>query len=214
MRHYLVDVQLPVRPTGGERFIDLDLAGRISGLARNKLVGNAAIIRDEKREMIRGGFAGERHRRRTAVGGKFAAAAMWVWLIWSGNAFAANCDKHRRIVRLLAERTWFAILVPEIRAVLVDLERERRTIDRGFFAKIFREINCRSSAGNIYNDATLASVLRLHQLHFCAGAAAFCDAPDLFVGRFAKGKNKFFEIDLFLRRIPIRTRNRARRAIR
>src|SRR5438132_1039654 len=59
----------------------------------------------------------------------------------------------------------------------------------GLLTKIFRDINYQSSAGNIYNDAALASVLRLHQLHFRAGAAAFCDAPDLFVGRFAKGKN-------------------------
>src|ERR1700730_9423938 len=114
---------------------------------------------------------------------------MRVWLIWSGDAFAANCDKHRRIVRLITERTWLAILDPEIRPILVDLECERRAVDHGFFAKIFRDINYRSSAGNSYNDAALASVLRLDQLHFRAGAAAFRDAADLFVGRFAEGKN-------------------------
>src|SRR6202163_410222 len=105
---------------------------------------------------------------------------MRVWLIWSGDAFAANCDKRRGIVRLIAERTWLAILDPEIRPVLVDLECERRAIDRGFFAKIFRDINYRSSAGNIYNDAALASGLRLRQLHLRGGAAGLCDAADLF----------------------------------
>src|SRR4029077_18534200 len=112
---------------------------------------------------------------------------MRVWLIWSRNAFAANCDKHRRIVRLITERTWLAILDPKIRPILVDLECERRAVDHGFLAKIFGDIDYRSSAGNSYNDAALASVLRLHQLHFRAGAAPFCDAPDLFIGRFTKG---------------------------
>jgi len=44
----------------------------------------------------------------------------------------------------------------------------------------------------------------LFQPHFRTGAAAFANAADLFVGRFAKRKNRFLKIGFFiLTRLPV-----------
>jgi len=42
MRHRFVDDQLPIGPTGRERFVDVDLARRFSVLPRNQFVGSAS----------------------------------------------------------------------------------------------------------------------------------------------------------------------------
>src|SRR5690242_15693060 len=74
-------------------------------------------------------FAGRGHRRRTSCCIKFFAdASVWIWFGHAGrNRFATERDEHRRIVRLIAERTWFAVFDPEISPILFDLEREWRS---------------------------------------------------------------------------------------
>ena len=123
MRHRFVDHQLPIRPTGSERLVDVDLAGRLSVFAREKFVRDRALVRDEEREMIRRGFARGRHRRR-ATGRRHFICTMRIFRFRCGrwNAFAANGHKHGRIIWLIADRIWFAVLNPEVRPVVVDLE--------------------------------------------------------------------------------------------
>ena len=54
VRHDLVDDQLPVGPTGRERLSDFNPACRtVPCLARNQLVGDRAVVRDEEGKMIR-----------------------------------------------------------------------------------------------------------------------------------------------------------------
>ena len=57
-----------------------------------------------------------------------------------GNAFASNCDKHNGIIWLIAERTRFAILDPEIGPVVVNLECERGSGDCDVTPEIFCDI--------------------------------------------------------------------------
>jgi hypothetical protein len=47
-------------------------------------------------------------------------------------------------------------------------------------------------------------------VHFRAGASAFADVADLFIGRFAESENRFLEIGFFFRLILIRNRTRNR----
>jgi hypothetical protein len=47
MRHHFINNELPIRPTGRERFIDVDLAGRFAILSRSKFIGDRAVICDE-----------------------------------------------------------------------------------------------------------------------------------------------------------------------
>ena len=58
VRHDLIDGQLPVGPTGRERFIERELAGGMAELSRGEIISNFAILRDEEREMIRCGVRG------------------------------------------------------------------------------------------------------------------------------------------------------------
>ena len=193
VRHRLIDRQLPVGPTSRERFIDVDLARRCAILSRNKFVSDPAIIRDEEREVIWCLCARRRHCRRASGRSQVRASAMWIWCCLCGrNTFPADRDQHRRIIRLIRHRIRFAILNPKIRPVIVDLETERTAVDWDVASKIFRDIKTRFFSAQRNRNATFVSPAtagRRFEPYFRAGATAFGRAPDLFVGRFAEGKD-------------------------
>ena len=49
VRHRLVNRQLPIRPTGRQRLVQLDLASRFAILSRSELVSDRAVVRDKQR---------------------------------------------------------------------------------------------------------------------------------------------------------------------
>ena len=56
---------------------------------------------------------------------------MWIACrFYNWYAFSPNRDENCRIVRLIAERTGFPVLDPEIGPIILDFQCERRVLDR------------------------------------------------------------------------------------
>ena len=85
--------------------------------------------------------------------------------------------------------------MPKIRPVIVDPQRKGAARQRRSLAQVLRHIEGPGLVPQVNDDAALVSALRLGQLHFRAGAAAFPDPGDLFLRRFGEGEHRFFDFD-------------------
>src|SRR5947207_12159293 len=122
MRQHLVDLELPVRPAGGEGSNDVDVAARSALFTRSEFVGDRAVVGHEQGEMIWRFLIRCRHRRRTAGRWHFGSA-VWIRSRRRGSrkSFARDCDEHGGIIWLISDGTRLAVLDPEIGPVVYDL---------------------------------------------------------------------------------------------
>ena len=64
MQQRAIDHQLPIRPAGRQRRVQIQLPAGAARLSRHQLVGHAAVIREKEREPIRRAGAGLQRRVR------------------------------------------------------------------------------------------------------------------------------------------------------
>src|SRR5436189_4505006 len=112
---------------------------------------------------------------------------MWIRCCFCNwRAFSPNRDEDCRIVRLIAERTGFAVLDPEIRPIILDPQCERRVLDRHVASKTFCNIELRFLIAHGNYDLAFVSILWCAYSDFIADASSLANVADLFVRLFGK----------------------------
>ena len=85
----------------------------------------------------------------------------------------------------------------EVRPVIFDRDRERTSLHRLFFSKIFGDVERPGFVAECDRHAPLVPIFRRCELNFCSGASAFCGSGNLLLRCVGEGKNRFFDVHCF-----------------